>query len=58
MDRKSLTWMRNNQTNGGINMVNNNQAAINVQDREIIVDRTLNATRELVWEVWTQPEHL
>lgn len=39
-------------------MINNNQATGNVQDREIVLNRTLNANRELVWQVWTQPEHL
>jgi uncharacterized protein YndB with AHSA1/START domain len=27
-------------------------------DRELIVTRTLNAPVELVWEVWTMPEHI
>lgn len=27
-------------------------------DREIILSRTLNAPIELVWEVWTDPEHI
>jgi uncharacterized protein YndB with AHSA1/START domain len=27
-------------------------------DRELIISRTLNAPVELVWEVWTNPEHL
>jgi len=26
--------------------------------REIIMTRTLNAPRDLVWEVWTNPEHI
>ena len=30
----------------------------NTQDRELILSRTLNAPVELVWEVWTQPEHI
>jgi uncharacterized protein YndB with AHSA1/START domain len=29
-----------------------------VKDREIIITRLLNAPRELVWEVWTNPEHI
>ena len=28
------------------------------QDREIILSRKLNAPIELVWEVWTKPEHI
>jgi len=28
------------------------------QDRELIITRKLNAPVELVWEVWTQPEHI
>ena len=27
-------------------------------DRELIISRTLNAPVELVWEVWTKPEHI
>ncbi len=30
----------------------------NTQDRELLLSRTLNAPVELVWEVWTQPEHI
>src|SRR6185503_14790553 len=30
----------------------------NTSDRAISLTRTLNAPVELVWEVWTQPEHL
>ncbi|MFL5787657.1 MAG: SRPBCC family protein [Flavisolibacter sp.] len=28
------------------------------QDRELIITRLLNAPIELVWEVWTEPEHI
>lgn len=28
------------------------------KDREITISRTLNAPVELVWEVWTNPEHI
>ncbi|WP_295799168.1 SRPBCC family protein [Mucilaginibacter sp.] len=27
-------------------------------DRELLISRTLNAPVELVWEVWTKPEHI
>ncbi|MFD2614271.1 SRPBCC family protein [Paenibacillus gansuensis] len=37
---------------------NTNQTEVNMQDREIVINRTLNAPRELVWEAWTRPEHL
>jgi len=30
----------------------------NTADRELRISRTLNAPVELVWEVWTQPEHI
>src|ERR1700761_2609506 len=30
----------------------------NTSDRELRINRTLNAPVELVWEVWTNPEHL
>ena len=30
----------------------------NREEREIVIERILDAPRELVWEAWTQPEHL
>lgn len=27
-------------------------------DREMVITRTVNAPRELVWKVWTEPEHV
>ncbi|HRG88609.1 MAG TPA: SRPBCC domain-containing protein, partial [Chitinophagales bacterium] len=39
-------------------MIHDNEAGNEVTDREIIMTRLLNAPRELVWKVWTQPEHL
>lgn len=39
-------------------MTHNNEAGNEVTEREIIMSRLLNAPRELVWKVWTQPEHL
>ena len=30
----------------------------NTTDREIVISRLLNAPLELVWEVWTNPEHI
>jgi uncharacterized protein YndB with AHSA1/START domain len=30
----------------------------NTKDRELLLTRTLNAPIELVWEVWTKPEHI
>ena len=30
----------------------------NTADRELRISRVLNAPIELVWEVWTDPEHL
>jgi uncharacterized protein YndB with AHSA1/START domain len=30
----------------------------NTAERELTISRLLNAPRELVWEVWTQPEHI
>lgn len=30
----------------------------NTKDRELRITRTLNAPVELVWEVWTKPEHI
>ena len=32
--------------------------ASDTQDRELRLTRTLNAPIELVWEVWTKPEHI
>jgi uncharacterized protein YndB with AHSA1/START domain len=30
----------------------------NTADRELLITRTLNAPRELVWEAFTKPEHI
>jgi uncharacterized protein YndB with AHSA1/START domain len=30
----------------------------NTKDRELLLNRTLNAPIDLVWEVWTNPEHI
>lgn len=30
----------------------------NTQDREILIERIINAPRELVWKAWTDPKHL
>ena len=30
----------------------------NTTDRELILTRTLNAPVELIWEMWTNPEHI
>ena len=30
----------------------------NTKDRELIIIRKINAPVELVWEVWTKPEHI
>jgi uncharacterized protein YndB with AHSA1/START domain len=30
----------------------------NPSDREIVITRVLNATRELVWQAWTDPQHV
>ena len=30
----------------------------NTKDRELLVTRTLNAPIDLVWEAWTNPEHI
>jgi len=30
----------------------------NTKDREIVITRTINAPRELVWKAWTEPDHL
>lgn len=35
-------------------MINTNDIA----DRVATMDRTFNAPRQLVWEAWTQPEHI
>lgn len=34
------------------------ESAAGTADREIVVTRLLSAPRELVWEVWTRPEHV
>ena len=30
----------------------------NIKDRELLLTRTLNAPIDLVWEAWTNPEHI
>ncbi|CAN5327540.1 SRPBCC family protein [soil metagenome] len=35
-----------------------NKKSNSTADRELFVSRLLNAPRELVWEVWTNPEHI
>ena len=32
--------------------------AANAADREIVITRVFDAPRELVWEAWTNPEHV
>jgi uncharacterized protein YndB with AHSA1/START domain len=32
--------------------------ADSIADREVIITRVLDAPRELVWEAWTNPEHI
>lgn len=32
--------------------------SVNTADREITVSQLLNAPITLVWEVWTNPEHI
>ena len=39
-------------------MENNNAKNDNTADRELVITRILNAPRELVWEVWTNPDHI
>jgi uncharacterized protein YndB with AHSA1/START domain len=33
-------------------------ASTNISDREIVISRVFDAPRELVWEAWTNPEHV
>src|SRR6266496_3604765 len=35
-----------------------NKKSNSTADRELFISRLLNAPRELVWEVWTNPEHI
>jgi uncharacterized protein YndB with AHSA1/START domain len=35
-----------------------NNAESNTKDRELLISRTVNAPVALVWEVWTNPEHI
>ncbi|GHH99779.1 SRPBCC family protein [Neobacillus kokaensis] len=39
-------------------MITNNQTSVEVEGKEIIVKRVFNASRDLIWKAWTQPEHL
>lgn len=35
-----------------------NETTASVNGNEIVMTRTVNAPRELVWKVWTEPEHV
>ncbi|WP_066400425.1 SRPBCC family protein [Neobacillus mesonae] len=39
-------------------MITNNQTSVEVEGKEILVKRVFNASRDLIWKAWTQPEHL
>jgi uncharacterized protein YndB with AHSA1/START domain len=39
-------------------MTTQNDVTKNTSERELIIIRLLNAPRELVWEVWTNPSHI
>jgi uncharacterized protein YndB with AHSA1/START domain len=39
-------------------MLKENKTTGHVSDRELVMTRLLNAPRELVWEVWTNPDHI
>ena len=39
-------------------MTPNNSADSDTTEREIVISRILNAPRDLVWEAWTNPEHV
>src|SRR5262245_60316728 len=34
------------------------KSSANTSDREIVLSRVVDAPRELVWTVWTEPEHV
>jgi uncharacterized protein YndB with AHSA1/START domain len=38
-------------------MAPTDNAPAGTQERELVIERIFNAPRELVWNVWTQPEH-
>src|SRR5258708_33017973 len=39
-------------------MENKNVKSNDTSDSELLITRTLNAPVQLVWEVWTNPEHI
>ncbi|HWK73891.1 MAG TPA: SRPBCC family protein [Povalibacter sp.] len=39
-------------------MNNKTETAAGTADREILITRLVDAPRELVWQVWTSPEHV
>jgi uncharacterized protein YndB with AHSA1/START domain len=39
-------------------MPQTNVPVINTADRELVISRLINAPRELVFKVWTEPEHV
>ena len=38
-------------------MATRNSPATTSTERELVIERVLNAPRELVWKAWTEPEH-
>src|ERR1700733_12722757 len=40
------------------NMEKNNDLTTEVADRELVITRTVNAPRELVFRAWTEPEQI
>ncbi len=39
-------------------MAKTNEAITEINGREMMITRVLNAPRDLVWDVWTKPEHI
>src|SRR5207302_10558814 len=52
-ERAYLTWRRR-----GRSMAAESKCAALVGEREIRGTRVFDAPRELVWKVWTEPEHI
>ncbi len=67
MDRSSVACTRSDPNPRSVSPATGRQGAqtvttendpSNLEDREIVLTREFDASRELVWEAWTQPEHL
>ncbi len=51
-------YLRGHKAGWTLSLERLDQLVANTADREIIIARTFDAPRELVWEAWTNPKHI